>query len=156
LAVQNREIPAEEWERLRMAYYMLKEGAVQPWPGLLVKIISERTFGQPIEGDGTHTIIQSVVNKLGKVTADAMRIQKVFIKMLQVSFPHMLETPFKTGASVVFYIKVPFLDVCNGPFAHVVECIVLLPSAAECCRVLPSAAECWANLSHLVLTWPHF
>ena len=65
------------WQTMRIAFYILKEGAVQPWPTLLVKSLA--------------------------TLPDDPAYLKAFMKLLMlVLTPAEYENPFKPGASVLF------------------------------------------------------
>jgi len=64
----------EAKEVLRVAYFVLKERVVQPWPALLVHLLARRVDLQP-----------------------------VFIELLTQSFTDLIQDPFEPGASVLFY-----------------------------------------------------
>ena len=67
-------------EMLRVAYFVLKERLVQPWPPLLVKLLDEA----------------------GELSA---YLQPSFIELLTLHFGELIKSPFTTNSSVLFWQK---------------------------------------------------
>ena len=84
-------------EILRVAYFILKERVVQPWPPVLVKLLSDSREGGPKEEELLET--KRDISKLSKF------LQPIFIELLKGSFGELSDTPFTTNASVLFWRK---------------------------------------------------
>ena len=67
-------------EMLRVAYFVLKERLVQPWPPLLVKLLDEA----------------------GELST---YLQPSFIELLKLHFGELIKSPFTTNSSVLFWQK---------------------------------------------------
>ena len=72
-------VDQKDWDMLRIAYYILKEGTVQPWPPLLVHALARLSKPEYLQA---------------------------FIQLFKlVLTPAEYENPFKLGASVLFFHK---------------------------------------------------
>ena len=67
-------------EMLRVAYFVLKERLVQPWPPLLVKLLDEA----------------------GELST---YLQPSFIELLKLHFGELIKSPFTANSSVLFWQK---------------------------------------------------